>query len=208
MEKEDDVDVYKIITIGDSSVGKSSIIKRFIYNTFTEDTFTTIGMNMAMHKITLKNEKIVTLKLVDTAGQERYRSLAKNYFTNSDGVLFVFDLNNSESFDNISGWIKQFEESKIKDLSIPKYLIGNKNDLVCNVEENVIKDFLSKNKDFKYMSTSAKENNNIKELFQDIAEIIYERNLKYENMAMKNVKLSGGKHRERRNCALKRCLFD
>ena len=52
MEKEDDVDVYKIITIGDSSVGKSSIIKRFIYNTFTEDTFTTIGMNMAMHKIT------------------------------------------------------------------------------------------------------------------------------------------------------------
>ena len=58
------------------------------------------------------------------------------------------------------------------------------------------------------MSTSAKENNNIKELFQDIAEIIYERNLKYENMAMKNVKLNGGKHRERRNCALKKCLFD
>ena len=58
------------------------------------------------------------------------------------------------------------------------------------------------------MSTSAKENNNIKELFQDIAEIIYERNLKYENMAMKNVKLNGGKQRERRNCALKKCLFD
>jgi len=205
MENEE---VYKIITIGDSSVGKSSIIKRFIYNTFTEDTFTTIGMNMAIHKVTLKNGKIVNLKLVDTAGQERYKSLAKNYFTNSDGLLLVFDLNNSESFDNISGWVKQFEESKIKDVNIPKYLIGNKNDLVCNVEENLIKNFLSNNKDFKYMSTSAKENKNIRELFQDIAEIIYENNLKHENIAVKNVRLSDGKKKERRNCALKKCLFD
>ena len=201
-------EIYKIITIGDSSVGKSSIIKRFIYNTFTEDTFTTIGMNMAIHKVTLKNGKIVNLKLVDTAGQERYKSLAKNYFTNSDGLLLVFDLNNSESFDNISGWVKQFEESKIKDVNIPKYLIGNKNDLVCNVEENLIKNFLSNNKDFKYMSTSAKENKNIRELFQDIAEIIYENNLKHENIAVKNVRLSDGKKKERRNCALKKCLFD
>jgi len=163
---------------------------------------------MAIHKVTLKNGKIVNLKLIDTAGEERYKSLTKNYFTNSDGVLFVFDLNNSESFDNISGWIKQFEESKIKDLNIPKYLIGNKNDLVCNVEENLIQNFLSKNKDFKYMSTSAKENNNIKELFQDIAETIYEKNLKYKNIAIKNVRLSDGKNKERRNCVMKRCLFD
>ena len=206
---ENEEDIYKIITIGDSSVGKSSIIKRFIYNTFNSETaFSTIGMNVAMHKMTLKNGKNIILKIVDTAGQERYKSIAKNYFTNTDGVLFVFDLNNSISFDNISSWIKTFEESKTKDLNIPKYLIGNKNDLICNVEEKSINNFLSKNKDFKYMSTSAKENSNIKELFEELAEIIYEKNLKYENVKTKNIRLSNGNIREKKRCGLISCLVD
>ena len=207
MENEDE-NIYKIITIGDSSVGKSSIIKRFIYDTFTENTITTIGMNIAMHKMTLKNGKNITLKLVDTAGEERYKALSKNYFTNTDGVLFVFDLNKSESFDNISDWIKTFEESKRKNLNIPKYLIGNKNDLVCNVQEKLIQNFLSKNKDFKYKSTSAKENNNITELFQELAEIVYENNQKYANLKTKNIKLSNGKNNEKKRCGIISCLVD
>ena len=207
MENEDE-NIYKIITIGDSSVGKSSIIKRFIYDTFTENTITTIGMNIAMHKMTLKNGKNITLKLVDTAGEERYKALSKNYFTNTDGVLFVFDLNKPESFDNISDWIKTFEESKRKNLNIPKYLIGNKNDLVCNVQEKLIQNFLSKNKDFKYKSTSAKENNNITELFQELAEIVYENNQKYANLKTKNIKLSNGKNNEKKRCGIISCLVD
>ena len=205
---ENNNETYKIITIGDSSVGKSSIIKRLVYNTFTENIASTIGMNIAVHKVTLKNGKIINLRLVDTAGQERYKSLAKNYFTNTDAALFVFDLNNSESFDNISTWIKEFEENKTKDLDIPKYLIGNKNDLFCNVNEQSIKKFLSKNKDFKYMSTSAKSNNNIKELFQELAEIIYEKNLKYAGKKTKNIKLNEKKGKEKKRCGLISCLVD
>ena len=205
---ENNNETYKIITIGDSSVGKSSIIKRLVYNTFTENIASTIGMNITVHKVTLKNGKIINLRLVDTAGQERYKSLAKNYFTNTDAALFVFDLNNSESFYNISTWIKEFEESKTKDLDIPKYLIGNKNDLFCNVNEQSIKKFLSKNIDFKYMSTSAKSNNNIKELFQELAEIIYEKNLKYADKKTKNIKLNENKGKEKKRCGLISCLVD
>jgi GTPase SAR1 family protein len=41
----------------------------------------------------------VTVCIWDTAGQEKFFSLTKNYFKNADGVLVVFDLTDKPSFD-------------------------------------------------------------------------------------------------------------
>ena len=89
---------YKIITLGDSYVGKTALLKKYVSNIFEEDTYATIGMNILAKDITLKNNKKIKLKLVDTAGTERYKSLSKQYYKNTDGVLFIFAHNNIESF--------------------------------------------------------------------------------------------------------------
>ena len=172
--------VFSIIEVGDSGVGKTSIFRRYVYNTFDENTMSTIGLQFSFKEITLANNKTLKLKLLDTAGQEKYRSLSKSFFRNAHAALFVFALNRLESFEHINEWIQQFKENHDRVDQIPKYLIGNKSDLVeaREVDQKLI-DNLEKKLGYKYFETSALNNSNIEELFKDIGESLY-RNYKDE----------------------------
>ena len=124
----------------------------------------------------MKENKTITLNLVDTAGQEQYKSLAFQSVKNISTVLFVFDLSDKKTFNNIKQWI-QFFNDNASDINIPKYLIGNKKDLEKEVNEDMIDIFLEENKGFIYKETSAKESYiEINDLFQEIAEKLYDMN--------------------------------
>jgi len=166
-----ELEEFKIISLGDSGVGKSSIFRRYTENKFDEDTMSTIGLAFADKELTLKNKEKVKLKLVDTGGQERYKALTKNYYKNANGVLFVFSHNDKESFDHIIEWVTLFDENCNK-AEIPKFLIGNKNDLKKFDEQENFDGFIKEHNILRYISTSAKDNINIKEIFRDMAEII------------------------------------
>ena len=93
--------VFKIITLGNSGVGKTSIIERYINNIFNDNAISTVGLEFCVKKIKLKDGKEISLKLMDTSGQEKYSAVTKSYLKNAEGVLFVFALNNKESFDKL-----------------------------------------------------------------------------------------------------------
>ena len=172
---------YKIITLGDSSVGKTSIINRFINDTFDEELTPTLGIKHTFKTLEINNTK-VKLSVIDTNGQEKYRSLSVSYFRHADVVLFIFNLNEPLSFNNIQEWINLFNDNNNKKKVILKYLIGSKSDLEQRVEQNLIDEFANNN-NMLYMATSAKTNNQINELFQKIGEdIIEEEEKKTNNM--------------------------
>ena len=100
---KDDIE-FKIITLGNPGVGKTSIIQRFVEDDFNANQLSTLGISYSFKVIKIE-EKNIRLKLIDTGGQEKYRSLAVSYFRHVDVVLFVFDLNNKSSFDSIQYWI-------------------------------------------------------------------------------------------------------
>jgi small GTP-binding protein len=208
-KNENNVDIdFSIITLGESGVGKTSIIKRYVYNKFEPDNLSTIGINFAFKIITLKNNKKAKIKLIDTAGQEKYRSLGKSYFKNAEAVLYIFSHDKENSFDNIKIWKKLFNENNtIED--IPEYLIRNKIDLLeednlqeeekSKIEERYseesLKDFIKEYKFVKYFSTSAKdEKNNLDEIFKIIAEKCYQKYGKIKdqkNFTLKDRKKKG-----------------
>ncbi|MBO7114762.1 MAG: GTP-binding protein [Bacteroidaceae bacterium] len=95
---------FRIITLGESGVGKTSIIKRYVYNNYSDDNISTIGVSFAFKEIILKDNTKIKLKFVDTAGQERYRSLTKTYFKNTEAVLYVFSLDQEGSLEKIKEW--------------------------------------------------------------------------------------------------------
>ena len=166
---------FKIITLGESGVGKTSIFKRFAYNIFEDNVITTIGMVFSDKEIVLKNNITIKLKLMDTSGQERYKSLSKSYFKNADGVFFVFALNNMGSFEDLKNWIKEFKNNNSLSSVIPKYLVGNKSDLSnINITETSIKQF-KEEYNMDYYEISAKTNKNIDKLFQDMGETLYDK---------------------------------
>jgi len=172
-DKKENEDMMKVITLGESGVGKSSIIKRYVKNIFEDETLSTIGLNFYYKQIKLKNGKTLQFKLIDTAGQEKYKALSKSYFKNAEAVLFIFAFNSQDSFDNIKNWIELFDENRNGKTGIPKYLVGNKSDKEKEVDDGLINQLKEEYKDFKYYKTSAKNNDGIDKMFQDLGEDLY-----------------------------------
>ena len=170
-EEKDSLE-FKIITLGNMGVGKTSIIQRFVNDTFNENQISTLGVRFSFKTIEIKKTNI-KLIFIDTGGQEKFRSISASYFRHADVVLFVFNLNDSKSFESVQYWIDTFNENNNGKNIKFKYLIGNKNDLGQIVDQNLI-DELNKKNDLLYVSTSAKTSNQIDELFYIIAEDLYE----------------------------------
>ncbi|KAI8325705.1 ras-related protein rab-14-like protein [Martensiomyces pterosporus] len=103
--------VAKLIIIGDMGCGKSSLLRQFTELTFSEKTNHTIGVEFGT-------------KVVEV--DERFRSVTRSYYRGSIGTIFVYDITNRESFDNLDTWM-----SDARELTAPHsifVLIGNKAD--------------------------------------------------------------------------------
>ena len=104
--------LYKILILGNSSVGKTSFLLRFCDEKFDYETFTTVGLDYKK-KVIKRNEKKIKLHIFITAGQERFRAIARNLYKNADGIVLMYDISNKKSFQDIKDWI-----NSIKDISI------------------------------------------------------------------------------------------
>ena len=90
----------KIGLIGNQSTGKKDLIRKFVDNEFEDNYISTIGVDYFEKNVIINNKKI-KLVIQDTSGEERFRSISKNYYNNIDGIIFVFDVSNLESFNEI-----------------------------------------------------------------------------------------------------------
>ena len=119
----------KVILLGNSGVGKTNLINRSLGNKFNEEEQTTTSASFFAKELEINNQKCV-VNLWDTIGQEKFRHLTKIFFNNSKIAIFVYDITNRESFEQLPSWIKDVEEQLGPD--IVKGVIGNKMDLFFN----------------------------------------------------------------------------
>ena len=159
--------IFRICLLGDSAVGKTSLLTRYCDGTFKEKYGNTIGVDFRV--VTLKYENTITkIHIWDTAGQERFKSIAVNYFKNSHGFIFVYDISNSSSFNDVKNWIElAFANNKSANIN---FLVGNKCDLESQRQVNVNEgEELAKMRNFTFFETSAKENKDVKKMFEFFA---------------------------------------
>ena len=86
-----------------------------------------------MNKITLKNDPEqpqIIAHIWDTAGSERYRSVASSHFRSAVGALLVFDISSSNSFKMLDYWLDKLRQSA--DPRCQVVLMANK----CDLEES------------------------------------------------------------------------
>ena len=163
-----------IITLGDTQVGKSSLMFQYTDKMFSQEYLTTIGVDLKYKELKLKNGEIIKVKIYDTAGQERFISIASNYLKKANGILLVYDITNESSYDNISNWLEQINSKS--DNERPIILIGNKSDMV---NERVISkekgEELAKNccGGINFYETSCKTGENVDEAINDLVYQIY-----------------------------------
>ena len=172
-EKDDENanDGIKIILLGESGVGKTNLINIAIGNPFNENEKSTAASSFSEKKIKVKGKEY-KLNIWDTIGQESYRQLTKIFYNNSKIVLFVYDITNKKSFDELNYWTKDVE-SQLGD-KIVKGVIANKMDLFLNeqVKEEEGEEYAN-SLGAKFLLFSAKTENP-KKIEQYLAELVEE----------------------------------
>ena len=165
--------VFKILLLGDSEVGKSCFLMRYSDNVFVENYITTIGLDYKLKSVKLDSGKTIKVQLWDTAGQDKYRTIAKNYFKGSHGILLLYDVTKQSSFQNIRDWIQDIREEVSQKAII--FLIGNKIDLVDKRKISKEKGIeLAEEYKLPFFEASAKSGENVDEVFKALYKKISE----------------------------------
>ena len=124
----------KITVIGDGTVGKTSCLSVYTIDEFPTGYIPTVFENycldlkVPMKKAIGKNKlKIIKMNLADTAGQEDYDRLRPMQYPNTDCIVIIFDLCNSNTFESAKS--KWFEEAQKYLPNVPIIYAGNKLDI-------------------------------------------------------------------------------
>ena len=180
--------VFKVLLLGDSTVGKTCLLLKYTDKIFKEEHMMTIGLDYRLKRMKLKNGKEVKLQIWDTAGQDRFRSITKNFYKGTHGIILIYDVTNEKTFENAKSWVEQIHE-EISD-KVVIYLVGNKIDMeeerkVSTEEGKKLAEELG----IPFFETSAKTGENIDNIFDNIVEDLdkefgniqkIERNLSYQ----------------------------
>ena len=162
--------LLKYIIIGNSSVGKSCITMRYIHESFAEEFTSTIGVEYGSKNITI-NGKIYKIQIWDTAGQENFRSITRAYYKNSICACIVYDITNRKSFEDVKLWLEDCKSQSPRNILL--VLIGNKIDLEDKREVSFEEgEKFAKENNMMFLETSAKNGDNIENIFYNSAAII------------------------------------
>ena len=91
---------HKLLIIGDEQIGKTCIFNRYIHDKFTANYKATIGVDFNVKRQNVGYNSH-TLRVWDTAGQQRFRQITSAYYRGPDGIFIVFDVTNKKSFESI-----------------------------------------------------------------------------------------------------------
>ena len=193
-----------LITLGDGQVGKTSLILRYTNDYFGNNYIATIGFDYKFKNEKLKNGEEITVKIFDTAGQEKYRSLAANFLKKADGIILVYDITYKISFENLNKWLKDINENA---KGLPIVLIGNKTDLEENreVSKEEGNEFAKKiNEEIEFYEASCKTGENIKEAIRFLVEKIYKKyqgkNMVEESIIIKKENKNKNNKKDKKCC--------
>ncbi len=180
--------IFKICLLGQGGVGKTCIARRLCFDTFDANTRLTIGIDFYTYDIPLVvdgDETYIRLSIWDFGGQEQFKQMFSYYINGANGIFMVFSLFNlNNTLLGLDWWYEHLIKQKQKDT--PKLLIGCKSDLTGSLEkvdELVIENFRKKHKKVQFFKTSARDNVNIKKMFDEMVKLIMDtNNFKYDKI--------------------------
>ena len=187
-----------MLIIGDSFVGKTSILDRYANNRFNSNYLATIGLEN-FTKDEVINGKTVRIKIWDTAGQEKFQSLTKGFFRNAQGIMVVYDVTKSETYQNIKYWtqsIKTHLGSETDNIAV--IIIGNKIDSQVREVNKEEAELYSSELGYRYFETSAKTGQNINSTIEYLVNEVLKINKNKAKTMNNNIKIS--RQREETNC--------
>ena len=178
----------KITLLGNQGVGKKCVISRYINDIFPENQYTMVIANY-LEKIIIRKKEKIRLDIWNSIGQEKFLQFGKYFYNDSQIICFIYDITDSESFNNIKNiWYPQFQQNGNKNAILG--IVGNKSDLFENEILELEDDAKAFAKDIGaiFMLISAKTGNGIQKLFDNLINLYFEKfnNIYYNNIINNN----------------------
>ena len=165
--------ILKGVVLGEGRVGKTSILKRYFNQKFDSGEASTINPAFYPKKVTLSDETKVEINFWDTAGQEMFSSLNKNYYQGAIAALLVYDVNLPETFEKVKDWVHTLREIVGKNIIF--VIAGNKLDLLDkslqDKNSSQVNEYVAR-ENCKIFYTSCKTGYNVKEVFDTLIDIV------------------------------------
>eukprot|EP00099_Drosophila_melanogaster_P016818 NP_572642.1 Rab at 9Db [Drosophila melanogaster] len=164
---------FKIIILGDSGVGKTCLLMRFSDNQFTERHRVTVGMDRRECSVEFADWRMGRmLQVWDTSDDERFKLLKATQCRSAHGILLVYDITSSKSFQNIDGWMKEIR--RLCPDKVTVLLVGNKSDDPNHRQVSMAQGFnYAHRQSICFEEVSAKSGRNVYDIFSSLAMDIY-----------------------------------
>lgn len=125
----------------------------------------------------LRGQRPIKFQIWDTAGQEKYESLAPMYYRKAGAAIVMYDLTVASSFERLRDWVRELGENGPQDIVVA--CVGNKLDLTTDgsareVREDVARDF-ARSEGALYFEASARTGEGVTEIFEALAEEVTRR---------------------------------
>ena len=194
--------IFSIIVVGSNMAGKTGLLQSYEYmvtnnieydeknnqplNTNIKHLIINIGNEYRVLRITIKNEKNEDInclvKVWDSTGGERFRSIVLSSVKNKQGLLLAYDITMRSTFEDLNQWIRQIND--YQDISeFPIIIVGCKVDLEDKREVSTEEGhtFAAKYK-CPFFETSARTGKGVKEAFSALIQKVYEKNKNKNNL--------------------------
>ncbi|XP_048191359.1 GTPase ERas-like [Perognathus longimembris pacificus] len=175
---------YKVVVVGASAVGKSALVTRAIYNRFPK--FQDLTIQGKYWKEVFQDDGGYILQIMDTSGDDIYRSFRNHCLATGDGVLLVFALDDLSTLHQLL----QMRATWGTHVNQPLVLVGNKCDLVPTISEDARAAVaaLAKSWGAPFVETSAKTQKGVEEAFSLLVREIQRTQEAKAGAAKKNVR--------------------
>jgi small GTP-binding protein len=160
----------KVVLLGDHGVGKTCLVSRWVKDAYRGDQPATIGAAFSQREVVV-NGQATKIQIWDTAGEERYQSMAPVYSRGALGAMIVFDVARRESLASIPAWVKCLAHC---DTRIVVVVAANKSDVERREVSFEEGDAYARERGFVYFETSAKTGAGVEEAFGYLAERVLE----------------------------------
>ncbi len=161
--------LFKIVTVGSSAVGKTSIILRYVTGRFREHYTPTLGTDFSIKMLRIGSTK-VKLQIWDMGSQDFLGNVRARFYQGARGVIFMYDVTRRSTLNDLIVWKREVDKHISDYTSI---ILANKIDLVEEREVSELEGIaFANNLGGKHLETSVKNNENVSDAFQIIAEDI------------------------------------
>ncbi|TVU47766.1 hypothetical protein EJB05_07375 [Eragrostis curvula] len=141
----------RVLIVGDSGVGKSSLVHLILKGSAIARPSQTVGCTVGIKHVTYGSaggssnnisdaERNFFVELWDVSGHERYKACRSIFYSQINGVIFVYDLSQRKTKTNLNKWAVEIAETGTFSaplgsggpggLPVPYLVIANKMDIV------------------------------------------------------------------------------